>query len=211
MKRRLLAPLVLLTALALSACGSDPGGAGADPGGGSARNSDLGSGNDTGNDDDSNGRLATATVTVDSHTYEFEYVFVEEMVHDAAARCDNFGEYYFQVALPLTAIDGAPFEGAEPGRLEVNIWAADAPADDITNTPESQRFTYVSLGVPDGDGSHLFEAGSAGIIKEQSPPVTLTFNGQNASGVQELLYEDWSSDQPTYVIHEADIDIACGG
>jgi len=190
MKRRLFAPLVLLTALALSACGGSPGGG--SPGGDTpppeTDEHELSDGStfEYTPPPQSAGKGGTATVVIDGRTYDFaseEWSSCRETVG------------LFAVNLDIVSVDGEAIDEDE-GHLILVLPGPEGASDAVAEDVE------VSVRVPD------LEAGFGGITYQAGywvdEEVTLARDGFAASGSQTLA--DETGQRPSVT---AQIDARC--
>jgi len=185
MKRPLLAPLVLLTALALSACAGDPGG-GAPSAPTETEGIELPGGTTFTPPAQSARKGGTATVVIDGRTFAF--------ASDEGASCREVVGL-FSVEFDIVSVDGEGIDEDE-GHLILRVPGPEGVSDVVAEQME------VSVRVPD------LEAGLGGITYMAADwtdeAVTLTRDGFAASGSQTLA--DETGKRPSVT---AQIDARC--
>ena len=195
MKRRFLFPIVIATALALSACA---GGAPASPGTPAAP--PVGSGDeqseapaDTGNQTSEEPNGAEATVTIGDHVYEFSSNPALTWGKATRYSCYPYMNT-LQLNLPLVAIDGHAVDEGD-GRLNMQV-----------SNPGSASLDEVNIEIKAHDVEYV--AGAAlTIVDVQGQPITLTRDGFTISGSQDVYNRVYSAPDPRVVT--AQIDARC--
>lgn len=168
MRRRLLAPLVLVTALVLSACAGEPGGGAPSSAPTESDEVELPGGVTFTPPAQSAGNGGTASVAIDGRSYVF--------ASERGASCRDIGGL-FSVTFDIVSADGEAFD-KEEGQLVLVLPGPEGVSDVLAEDIE------VTVTVPDveqGFGRITYEAGHW-----TDEAVTLTRDGFTTSGSQIL-------------------------
>ncbi|HRN29280.1 MAG TPA: hypothetical protein PK890_06230 [Terrimesophilobacter sp.] len=184
MNRRLLFPLVIASALLLSACASGPP---AGPGG----PADPPAAPGAGATEKPSG--AEATVTVGGHVYEFSSDPALTWGKAHPGPCTEFMST-LKIDLWLVAVDGAPAEELD-GSLTVTV-----------SNPISESSNEVSITIKDEE-LELVAGAALTIVDVDDQPITLARDGYTISGSQPVYNRVYSAPEPRVVT--AQIDARC--